>query len=55
LAEVIEPGGRHASEHERAVDLLREKYPQYRAMAIDRRLIMRIEMIGVKSWWSSGS
>jgi len=56
LAEAIEPGGRHASEHERAVDLLREKYPQYGGMAVDdRRLIIRIEILGVKSWSSAGT
>ena len=53
LAEAIEPGGRYASEHARAVDLLRGKYPQYRTMAIDRRLIIRIEVTGVKHWSSA--
>ena len=53
LAEAIEPGGRCASEHERAVDLLRGKYPQYGTMAIDRRLIIRIEVTGVKRWSSA--
>jgi PPOX class probable F420-dependent enzyme len=50
LAEAIEPGGRYASEHARAVDLLRGKYPQYRTMAIDRRLIIRIEVTRIKHW-----
>ena len=53
LAEAIEPGGRYASEHARAVDLLRGKYPQYHTMAIDRRLIIRIEVTGVKHWSSA--
>jgi len=53
LAEAIEPGGRYANEHSKAVDLLRGKYPQYRSMAIDRRLIIRIEVTGVKHWSSA--
>ncbi len=52
-AEAIEPGGRYASEHARAVELLRGKYPQYGTMAIDRRLIIRIEVTGVKYWSSA--
>jgi PPOX class probable F420-dependent enzyme len=51
-AEAIEPDGPYASEHQRAVDLLRAKYPQYRDMGIDHRLIIRIEVTGVKSWSS---
>jgi PPOX class probable F420-dependent enzyme len=46
-AEVISPG---ESEHARAVALLREKYEQYRSMAIDERLIVKIEMKSVKHW-----
>ena len=52
LAEAIEPGGRFANEHSKAVDLLRGKYPQYRSMAIGRRLIIRIEVTSVKHWSS---
>ncbi|HLC41226.1 MAG TPA: hypothetical protein VJO34_06305 [Methylomirabilota bacterium] len=32
-----------------------EKYPQSRPMAIDRRLIIRIGLTGVKSWSSAGT
>ena len=53
LAEAIEPGGRYANEHSAAVELLRGKYPQYRYMAIDRRLIIRIEVTSVKHWSST--
>ena len=52
-AEAIEPGGRYANEHSKAVDLLRGKYPQYRSMAIDGRLIIRIEVTSVKQWSSA--
>jgi len=55
LAEIISPheskGEReNAGEHARAVALLREKYEQYRLMAIDKRLIIRIAIRSVKHW-----
>ncbi len=37
-------------EHTRAVELLREKYPQYRAMKIDERPIIRITPTRIKRW-----
>ena len=46
-AEVISPD---ASEHARAVTLLREKYEQYCSMAIDERLIIKITIETVKHW-----
>jgi PPOX class probable F420-dependent enzyme len=52
LAEAIEPDGIDV-EHAKAVSLLRGKYPQYRAMAIDRLPIIRIEVTGVKRWSST--
>jgi PPOX class probable F420-dependent enzyme len=46
-AEVIDPT---SSEHAQAVTLLREKYPQYRSMAIDHKPIIKITPKRVKYW-----
>ena len=51
-AEVISPDD---GEHERAVALLREKYEQYRSMAIDEGLIIKITIKSVKRWDASES
>ena len=51
-AEVVSPGD---SEHARAVAILREKYEQYRSMAIDERLIIKITIKSVKHWDASKS
>ena len=51
-AEILESGSRNP-EHERAVALLREKYPQYRSMAIDERPIIKIRPSRLKMWTSS--
>ena len=48
-AEIIEPS-MGDPEHARAVTLLREKYQQYREMAIDQRPIIRITPRRFKSW-----
>jgi len=48
-AEIIYPVG-DSSEHARAVELLREKYPQYRAMKIDQRPMIRITPVRIKRW-----
>jgi PPOX class probable F420-dependent enzyme len=48
LAWVIEP--KDSAEHRRAVAALREKYPQYRAMAIDERMIIKITPTHIKRW-----
>lgn len=48
-AEIIEPEAGD-SEHARAVTLLREKYQQYRSMAIDQRPIIRITPRRFKCW-----
>jgi PPOX class probable F420-dependent enzyme len=53
-ADVVEPGGRDAKEHSKAVELLRERYSQYRTKAIDRRPIIRIEVTRVRRWTSKG-
>ncbi len=39
-----------ASEHKRAVELLREKYPQYRSMKLDERPIIKIAPARIKRW-----
>lgn len=39
-----------ASEHARAVELLREKYPQYRSMKLEERPIIRITPARIKRW-----
>jgi PPOX class probable F420-dependent enzyme len=48
-AEIISPGP-GASEHARAVDVLREKYPQYRSMAIQERPMIKISPTRFKRW-----
>jgi PPOX class probable F420-dependent enzyme len=48
-AEIILPGD-DASEHARAVALLREKYTQYRSMSIDERPIIKIKPARFKRW-----
>jgi PPOX class probable F420-dependent enzyme len=47
LAEVMSNGG---PEHSRAVELLREKYAQYREMAIDERPIIKISPTHARRW-----
>ena len=49
-ADVLEPGGIDASQHAKAVELLREKYAQYRTMAIDQQPVIRIEVTTLKGW-----
>lgn len=46
-ARLIEPGD---AGHARAVALLREKYPQYRSMQIERGIIISIEPVTIKRW-----
>jgi PPOX class probable F420-dependent enzyme len=38
------------SEHSRAVDMLREKYPQYRTMKLEDRPIIKISPARIKHW-----
>jgi len=52
-AEIISPS-EDASEHARAVELLRGKYSQYRAMAIDERPIIKITPTRIKRWAPAG-
>jgi PPOX class probable F420-dependent enzyme len=49
LATIIGPG---TDEHARAVAMLRDKYPQYQAMAIDERIIIKITPTRIKRWRS---
>jgi PPOX class probable F420-dependent enzyme len=49
-AEIIHPGN---NEHQRAVELLREKYEQYRSMAIDKAPLIRLVPNAIKHWRSS--
>jgi PPOX class probable F420-dependent enzyme len=39
-----------AGEHSRAVELLREKYAQYRSMKIDERPMIKITLTRIKRW-----
>lgn len=48
-AEIISPDER-ASEHARAVALLREKYPQYISMNLENRPIIKIIPARIKRW-----
>ena len=49
-AEIIMPGPEHEGEHALAVSLLRDKYPQYRSMAIESRPILKIMPLRIKRW-----
>ena len=49
LATIIQPG---TAEHMRAVARLRDKYPQYRAMAIDERIVIKITPARITPWRS---
>jgi PPOX class probable F420-dependent enzyme len=53
-ARVVDPDGRLAPEHRRAVVLLRNKYPQYRSMAIGERPLIRIVASRVVFWSPAG-
>lgn len=48
-AEIVMPDSGDP-QHARAVELLREKYPQYRSMRIDRRPVIRITPARIKRW-----
>jgi PPOX class probable F420-dependent enzyme len=49
-AQVIEPGDDRQAEHSRAVEMLRDKYPQYRSMDIDRTPMIKITPTRLKAW-----
>ena len=46
-AALLDPGG---DEHARALAALRAKYPQYRAMALEERPVIRITPLRARSW-----
>lgn len=46
-AGLLEPGG---SEHAAAVAVLRERYQQYRSMALERRPLLRLKPNRIVSW-----
>jgi PPOX class probable F420-dependent enzyme len=48
-AAIVLPNDEQA-EHRRAVELLRDKYVQYRTMKIDQRPIIRILITRIKAW-----
>lgn len=50
-AEIVHTG----EEHEHAVQLLREKYPQYRQMKLEDRPVIKIKPVGVFAWHASGT
>jgi PPOX class probable F420-dependent enzyme len=55
-AEIVLPGeeaNKEAHEHARAVELLREKYSQYRSMKIDERPMIKIRPTRIKRWWAA--
>lgn len=49
-AELIAPG---LAEHKQAILLLRERYPQYRAMAIDQQPLIAIRPTHIVAWSAS--
>ena len=54
-ADILEPDGPRASEHEKAVAALRLKYAQYRAMALEQSPLIRILPSRVHVWSADGS
>ncbi len=49
-AEMIDPGHERQDEHKRAVQMLRDKYIQYRSMDIDRTPMIKITPTRLKAW-----
>ena len=49
-ARMIEPDDELQAEHRRAVEMLRDKYPQYRSMDIDRTPMIKITPTRLKAW-----
>jgi PPOX class probable F420-dependent enzyme len=47
LAATVQPG---TDEHAQAVAMLRDKYSQYHAMAIDERMLIKITPTRIKHW-----
>ena len=53
-AQISDPVGSQSAEHIKAIALLREKYSQYAAMALEERLLIKITPTGIKRWAYSG-
>ena len=53
-AEISDPGGAPSPERSKAIALLREKYPQYLAIALEERLLIKITTTGIKQWAYTG-
>ncbi len=49
-ARIVDEG----DEHTKAVSLLREKYPQYHAMKLENRPIIKIDPVRITAWSASG-
>lgn len=52
-ARLIGPDDESAPEHSRAISLLRAKYEQYAAHALETRPVIRIEIDRSRSWFAS--
>ena len=53
-AEISDPAPAPSVEHLKALGLLREKYPQYLAIAIEERLLIKITPTAIKQWAYTG-
>ena len=53
-AEIDDPSGSQSGEHHKAIALLRDKYSQYSAMALDDRLLIKITPTVIKHWAYAG-
>ena len=49
-AQIIQYDGQEGEEHQRAIALLRQKYPQYRDMDIDQNPVIKITPLRTTSW-----
>ncbi len=54
-ASLIEPLDPPTAEHAAAIRLLRSRYPQYAAMALERRPMIRVAINRVARWSAAGS
>ena len=50
VGELLEPEPRERAEHDRAIAMLRERYPQYREQDLESRPIIRIAVDRVVAW-----
>jgi len=49
-AEIVEPGEKSGPELKLVVKMLRQKYPQYESMDIDRTPMIKITPTRLRSW-----